>query len=107
TGERSTGPFATPSSPLKSGHCEGRHRRCAQPLAQGKEESVRLDLKYIAILGLDPGAERQSGGTEEVDMDIAGPAEAGILEVMRFQIGDGVAHIVFPGQEGLVRDAFL
>ena len=39
-----------------------------------------------------------------MDVDVARPPKAGIFEMMRLQIGDGVAHIVLARQERLVED---
>src|SRR5579859_1212478 len=85
-----------------------RHGLCgAQPVAQRKDEGIRFDFEDVACLRLHPGAEGKRGGAEEMDMDIARAAEAGIFEMMRLQVGDGVAHIVFAGKEGLVEDALI
>ena len=89
---------------LQSGHQERRSRRHAQAISQRKQEGVGFDFEHIAGLRLDARAEGQGRGAEEMHMHVARPAEAFIFEMMRLQIGDAVAHIVFARQEGLVED---
>ncbi|OJH16951.1 hypothetical protein BLX88_20975, partial [Bacillus obstructivus] len=65
-----------------------------------------FDFKDVAILCLDAIGEGQCCGSEHVDMDIAGLAENRIFEMMMFEIGNGVGHVVFTRQERFFPDRF-
>ena len=59
------------------------------------------------LLRLDAFAEGQGGGAEEMHMDVAGPAEQLIFEMVRLEIGDGVRHVLLARQEGLVPEQLV
>src|SRR3546814_10093133 len=58
----------------------------------------------VAGLRLDTLAERQRRGAEKMDVDIAGAAEAGIFEMVMFEVADRVRHIRLTRDEGLFPD---
>src|SRR3546814_3038305 len=72
---------------------------CSSDLRQ--RERRGLDLEHIALARLDPLAERQGRGAEEMDMHVAGAAEQAIFEMMVLEVGDAVRHIRFARQKGL------
>src|SRR3546814_16420633 len=80
----------------------GRRRRPPRDrVADRQRERRGLDLEHIALARLDPLAERQGRGAEEMDMHVAGAAEQAIFEMMVLEVGDAVRHIRFARQKGL------
>jgi len=79
-------------------------RAVFERIAQGRAEGGSADLKDVAILGLDAVGDRQRRGAEIVDVEITRTAEAIVLEVMIFEVGQRVAHVGLAGQEGLLPD---
>src|SRR3546814_6738429 len=70
-------------------------------VAHRHRERRGFDLEHVAGLRLDTLAERQRRGAEKMDVDIAGAAEAGIFEMVVFEVADRVRHIRLTRDEGL------
>src|SRR3546814_16463568 len=73
-------------------------------VAHRHRERRGFDLEHVAGLRLDTLAERQRRGAEKMDVDIAGAAEAGIFEMVVFEVADRVRHIRLTRDEGLFPD---
>ena len=71
--------------------------RVVKRVAQRAAEFGRGDLKYVARHHSDTRGEAQRGRAEVVDVDVAWPAESGVLEVVMLDVGDGVGHVGFAG----------
>src|SRR3984957_19077527 len=80
---------------LKRPHPRFRRPLSRQPIAERQAEGFGLDFEDVAFLRLHPVAKRQRRGAEEMDMDVARPAEQAILEMMRLEIGDRMRHVLF------------
>ena len=63
------------------------------------------DFKTVAGLGYDACIPAQRGGAEEVAVHIARPTEDAVLKMMMFQAGNGVRHMIFPGQKWLLPES--
>jgi hypothetical protein len=59
---------------------------------------LALNLNDVTGLGLKPLLTAQYACTEEMNVDIAGPAKHRIFEMMMFQVRDRMAHVFFAGQ---------
>jgi len=81
-------------------------RRAIDPegIAEGAAEAGESDFHDVAICEFNAVAKAEGVRAEEMDVDIAGPTMGRILEVVMFQIGDGVGHIFLAGGEGLGPD---
>ncbi len=67
---------------------------------EGGAEVGGLDLDGVAGLVLPfAGAVAELAGAEEMEVDIAGVAVLGILEVMIFQVRQRVGHVFFAGEK--------
>jgi hypothetical protein len=71
--------------------------------------SKRLTLDLNDVTGFRPKAflATQYAGTEEMDVNIAGPAKHGILEMVVFQVCDRMAHMVFASEHRTAPNFFL
>lgn len=74
-------------------------RARAQRIAQRRAECRQLDLEHVARLHLHVVGKAQRGGAEEVQVHIARATVRGVLEVVVFQVGQRVAHIVLASDE--------
>lgn len=68
-------------------------------LRSGNRQGIRRDLEFVARSGLDL-AERQGGGSEEMDMNVAGLPELAISEMMMCEVRDAVRHRFLAAQKG-------
>ncbi len=59
-----------------------------------------VNFENIAIQRTNIRAKAHGVGAEEVDMDISGTPKAFVFEVMMFEIGDRMRHMIFPAFEG-------
>ena len=92
---------------LKRPHPRFRGSFRREPIAKRQAEGLGLDLEHVALLRLHPVAERQRGGAEEMDVDVARAPEQAIFEMMRLEIGDRMGHVLLAGQKRLFPDDFL
>ena len=76
----------------------------ASGLISGRPNSGASISNTSPGFGLDAGREGKRRRAEGVDMDVARPAEIGVLEVVRLEVGDRVRHVGFAGQERLLED---
>lgn len=75
-------------------------------IAQGCAKGLSSNLEDIAVFRLDAIGHGERCRSEVMDMQIARPTEAVILEVVIFEVGQSMAHIGFACQEGLLPDRF-
>ena len=73
-----------------------------QRVAQRQHERIGADVEHVARLGSNLIGEGQSGSAEEMHMYVARAAEQTVLEVVVLEVGDGVGHVGFAGQKGLL-----
>src|SRR5690606_23901641 len=71
-------------------------------IAQWQREGCSLDLEDVAGLRFEPIGKARGGGAEEMHVYVTGAAEQRIFEVVMLEVGDGVRHVAFAGQEWLL-----
>src|ERR1700733_1404801 len=79
----------------------------SKPIAERQPEGLGFNLEDVAFLRLPPVAEREGGGAEERDVDVAWAPKQAIFEMMRLKIGDRMRHVLFARQKRLFPDDFL
>src|ERR1044071_9630447 len=62
-------------------------------VTEGAAIAFKGDDHHIALQQVDPGPEAKAAGPKKVDMDVAGAAVRGILELVVLQIGQRMHHI--------------
>ena len=78
----------------------------ADTVFQRGAERIEADLESITRLGFNPVGERQRGGTEVMHVNITRAQELRVLEVVEFEIGQTVAHVVFAAEKLFFPDRF-
>ena len=78
--------------------------RPGKRVAQRPAERFALDFNDVVWLGGKPILTTESTGPKEMDVHIAGAPEHRILEMMMFQVRDGVGHILFTGYDTATPD---
>ena len=66
--------------------------------------NICRDFHFIPLTQRDAIRKTQGRGPEKMHMNVSGPAEPVIFEMVVFQICNGVGHVVLPAEEGLSPD---
>ena len=76
-------------------HPRAPHKR----IAQRNTEIGNLYFEHISFFGLDAIGKGKCRRSEHVDMNVTRLPKKIVFEVMVFEIGEGVRHVVFARQE--------
>ena len=68
-------------------------------IAQGPAKAFDRDLHHIPILHVDPVAETQAVGPEEMNVNVSRAAMSFIFEMMMFNVRQAVTHLILSGAE--------
>jgi len=68
-------------------------------ISQGAAKAGEFDVHDVAIQEFDAVAEAEDICAEEMNVNVTGPAVSGIFEMVMFEVGDRVRHVLLPGCE--------
>jgi len=71
----------------------------SEGIAQRTAKAGEFDFHEVAVGEFNAVAEAESIRPEEMNVDIAGATVGGIFEVVMFEIGDGVRHVLVASGE--------